>query len=82
MTLPDAAKPLDTPSTYSLMPFRFAWLSGTGGKVVVTSEGGEFAFLGTDELVNLPLMSPLAEETRNVKACCSSAHRRGPGEPL
>jgi hypothetical protein len=63
MSAIEIASPADPTSAYRLMPFRFARLPDTEGKVLVTSEAGEFAFLNADEFGQLAFGYPLSNET-------------------
>src|SRR5690242_10627775 len=70
--------PRPAPSTYRLMPFRFARLPLTDGKVLVISEAGEFAFLDAAEFTRLTSAHPLAAETADNLEAIQIIERNNP----
>lgn len=71
----DAAR--DAP--YGFLPFRFVRLPGPDGKVVVTSEAGEFAFLTADEFGQLANGQPLSERLADDLEAIQVIQREPPG---
>jgi His-Xaa-Ser system radical SAM maturase HxsB len=63
MSAPDTPTSAPLTVAYKLIPFRFARLPDTDGKVLVTSEAGEFTFLKARELNQLTSCHPLSDET-------------------
>ena len=50
-------------SPYRTLPFRFARLAGTNGRVLVSSEAGEFAILDNDDFKRLTACETLPDQT-------------------
>ena len=70
------SQPLPT-SAYGLLPFRFARLPDTDGKVLATSEAGEFAFLNADEFGQLAFGRPLSDDTADKLEAIQIIERNG-----
>ncbi|WP_315750687.1 MULTISPECIES: His-Xaa-Ser system radical SAM maturase HxsB [unclassified Bradyrhizobium] len=75
MIPPGAANHTSISSAYNLLPFRFARLPGKEGTVVVTSEGGEYTFISSNELVKLASMEPITEAMANDLEAAQIIHR-------